>query len=645
MNKTTQFPIDKSHYDLLIIGPSISLCIIALLGAFQWVSKRKVETKFVQSRLHRLPCLFLVLNIIVASCLVVDCLTIAIRGVLDQFNIPLSFIYYCTTSLFAWCANLVLLLNNNTGRPKLSIIQCFFWVNTTCIDSVIEWLWIKDCLKHKQADAYGWAALGAITIRCITEFFIVWLLCFNLLCVPATSVVDFEAMPLLKPSSTTVTTIEIMVDGTKIIRTKTVKRLKKKGVILETFGLTLHIWPYHSLKLQLFAALSVLLMLANLAVNIWLPYKIGLITDGDMKEGQFAWLSIVVYVGLIYLQGHLGILQSLQNAFWAPVNSYMNEKARLFISNSPKNISNQLSTMSSDNVVHRIDLFNKLIFRAFPMLMDIILVSLFCVFVFAPIFGILLFVTVAIYMAATLLLMEQQGDVDAYDHSEQERENAPTSVKLRITQTAILTVGSLAGSLLFAYKVSLGEFSSGMFVTYSAFLVQLCQPLYHFGGLYKVIHRLVTQVNQTIEPSEVIKETVKYIKPDSFNRENKQVLQDNVGQMVSTKEDYGSIVACSSASTDSSSSDTIPDAATRKCKENRESCLGNATLETYKNSFKTNFKFGQREKRTQYTVDTIEVDNEEQKELKKGIEAILIEEEIHVRPMMLETVEIEETSN
>lgn len=150
MNKSTQFPIDESHYDLLIIGPFISLCIIASLGAFQWLSKHKVEAKFVQSRLHRLPCLFLVLNVIVASCLVVDCLIIAIKGVLDQFNIPLSFIYYCTTSLFAWCANLVLLLNNNTGCPKISIIQCFFWVNTTCIDSIIEWLWIKDCLKHKQ---------------------------------------------------------------------------------------------------------------------------------------------------------------------------------------------------------------------------------------------------------------------------------------------------------------------------------------------------------------------------------------------------------------------------------------------------------------------------------------------------------------
>ncbi|RCH88035.1 hypothetical protein CU097_005368 [Rhizopus azygosporus] len=386
-------------------------------------------------------------------------------------------------------------------------------------------------------------------------------------------------------------------------------------------------------------------MLASLAVNIWLPYKIGLITDGDMKEGQFAWLSIVVYVGLIYLQGHFGILQFLQNLFWAPVNSYMNEKARSFINNSLNNSSNQLSIVSSDNVMHRIDLFNKLIFRAFPMLMDIILVSLFCIFVFAPIFGILLFVTVAIYMAATLLLTEQQCDVDAHDHSEQERENAPTSIKLRIAQTAILTVGSLVGSLLFAYKVSLGEFSSGMFVTYSAFLVQLCQPLYHFGGLYKVVHRLVTQVNQTIEPSEVIKETVKYIKADSFNRENEQVLEGNVGQMTSTKEDYGSIVASSSASTDTSNSDTIPDAATRKRKENKEKCLDNVTLETYKNSFKTNLKFSQREKRTQYTVDTIEVDNEEQKELKKGMEAILIEEEIHVRPMMLETVEIEETSN
>lgn len=156
-----------------------------------------------------------------------------------------------------------------------------------CESSVICLLIFCLCLfKDVIPDVYGWTALGAFTIRCITEFFIVWLLCFNLLCSPATSVADSEATPLLKPSSTTLTTTEIMADGTKIIRTKTVKRLKKKGAILVTFGLTLHIWPYHSLKLQLFAALSVLLMLTSLAINIWLPYKIGLITDGDMKEGN-----------------------------------------------------------------------------------------------------------------------------------------------------------------------------------------------------------------------------------------------------------------------------------------------------------------------------------------------------------------------
>lgn len=170
-----------------------------------------------------------------------------------------------------------------------------------CESSVVYLLTFCLCLfKDVIPDAYGWTALGAFTIRCIAEFFIVWLLCFNLLCVPATSVVDSEATPLLKPSSTTVTTIEIMADGTKIIRTKTVKRLKKKGVILETFGLTLHIWPYHSLKLQLFAALSVLLMLASLAVNIWLPYKIGLITDGDMKEGN-RWSSLYDIKANLYI--------------------------------------------------------------------------------------------------------------------------------------------------------------------------------------------------------------------------------------------------------------------------------------------------------------------------------------------------------
>lgn len=154
--------------------------------------------------------------------------------------------------------------------------------------------------KDVISNAYGWTALGAFTIRCITEFFIVWLLCFNLLCAPATLVADSEATPLLKPSPTTVTTIEIMADGTKIIRTKTIKRLKKKGAIIETFGFTLHIWPYHSLKLQLFAALSVLLMVASLAVNIWLPYKIGLITDGDMREGN-CWSTLYDIKANLYI--------------------------------------------------------------------------------------------------------------------------------------------------------------------------------------------------------------------------------------------------------------------------------------------------------------------------------------------------------
>jgi len=78
------------------------------------------------------------------------------------------------------------------------------------------------------------------------------------------------------------------------------------------------LWPSHDMKLQIFILICILLLVAGRIVNVLLPYQNKVLVEG-LKRGEFVWKEILVFVGLRFLQGNVGLISTLQNLLWIPV--------------------------------------------------------------------------------------------------------------------------------------------------------------------------------------------------------------------------------------------------------------------------------------------------------------------------------------
>ncbi|KAG0745867.1 hypothetical protein G6F16_006541 [Rhizopus arrhizus] len=403
-----------------------------------------------------------------------------------------------------------------------------FWFIALVIDTVVGWSLVIEFFKYDLGIMLNFcecAKFSIFFIRYISELIIILIALARLFTGTVVHAEDSETSSLLDSlSTTTTTTVQYAKDGTKITAIKTiqVKKTKNQASALVLTKFTLTLWPHDDLKLQVYACFSLLLMTAGIAVNIWLPYKIGELVDGDMKEGKFAWVSVVVYTGLCYLQGELGLLQSLQKLSWAPVDSHIRHQASDYVCKLSKHGIHQGLSKSVESAKAAVDFLNQIIFQLFPLVVNVILVSIFCAYVFAPIFAVILLITVTSYMLVTVILMKKYRDSEDLECNKADDEHPVTS-KIRIVQNSILTIGSLAGSLLFAYKVSLGELSSGGYITFNMFLMELCIPLHLFRKSYETAQSCLSKIDLSIESSEVI-ETIKYIRHDKEPKIKEQVI-------------------------------------------------------------------------------------------------------------------------
>ncbi|RCI04643.1 hypothetical protein CU098_010926 [Rhizopus stolonifer] len=448
------------------------------------------------------------LHFIISTSFVVDCLMVSIGAVANQTEFSLSLICYNGLSYLAWSVHLTLLVRD---MSNMHWIQYVFWTTSVLVETFVGVSWIINFLKYEPdmtLDFYGYAQCILFSIRYLSELALFFLSFVRF--VNPGPVEDSETTSLLSTSQSVYTE-----NGRTAIKTVHVKKTRKRTGISAVTRFSLVLWPHDDLKLQFFAFLSILLMISGLAVNIWLPYKIGQLADDDMKEDQFAWISITIYVGLCYLQGEIGLFHCLQRLFWAPVDAYARRQASEYI-----------HTLSRHDVQGSakaaVDMLNQIIFQIIPLIANVILASVFSALVFSPIFGAILLLTVIPYMFATALLTQR------YD-----RTTLESLVKIRIAQNTILTTGSLVGSLLFAYKVSLGELTSGGYVTYNMLLMQLCIPLHRFGKSYDTVHHCLSRlirITESLETSEFIQyidhESIVFDHVSYVNDAHEVILQD-----------------------------------------------------------------------------------------------------------------------
>ena len=84
-----------------------------------------------------------------------------------------------------------------------------------------------------------------------------------------------------------------------------------------------YIWPSKSRRLQIVAIVCFVLLILQRAVNVLVPYQVGIITNAmSVHEGQIQvpWFEICMYIIYRWLQGNQGLVETVRAKLWIPIS-------------------------------------------------------------------------------------------------------------------------------------------------------------------------------------------------------------------------------------------------------------------------------------------------------------------------------------
>lgn len=319
-----------------------------------------------------------------------------------------------------------------------------------------------------------------------------------------------------------------------------------------------YIWPHHNHYLQSLVLACFLLMCLGLTINVFTPLQIGRVVDKFNQEPEtFAWAAVLAYVGFKFLQGGSGLIQAVQNWLWIPIGQFTTREVsvKLFAHLHSLSLHYHINRKTGE-VLRTVDrgtnsivqLLSQIVFQIFPALANILIAVVVFAIRFSLPFGLIVFVTMSLYLYTTVTLTEWRNsfrrkmneldnfartkavdsllnfetvkyynaegfEVDRYDKAivEYQKADYVNSVSLNVlnlAQNAVITGGLLAGSLLFAYEVSKGNLTPGDFVTFNVYMMQLYTPLHFFGTYYRMIQQNFIDMEKMFDLFEV-EESVK----------------------------------------------------------------------------------------------------------------------------------------
>ncbi|KAG2199718.1 hypothetical protein INT47_012854 [Mucor saturninus] len=541
MNKADVFPPYYSSDEFVwttpfVIGPSILLGTLALVGLPRYLHNRFHQTSATTTRpLSTFSKFIVLLAVIITSSFLVDALVIVARVIVDDHWTSSVLAYYIIVSWLAWTLSLAALADETQKFSQWFWVQYLFWIIAVLNDTFVGWLWMMGVLKPVPGtifSAWDHVLLGIFITRYIVEVLVLMLSIGHLFNNPP-SANDGERSALLSSTAQQYGTRETQ--PTTSTKTPTSEPSPFEGFFYKMKKLLPFIWPHHDYKLQLYVVLCFVLMSLGFAVNLLAPQQIGYIVD-NLKAGEFAWMPIMIYVGLKFLQGGSGLLQSLQNWLWIPIGQYTTREISLKTFSHLHSLSLGFHINRKTGEVLRImdrgtssvvNLLNQILFQIFPVWVNIALISVYATYIYAPSFGLIVFMTMVMYMYVTIAVTEwrtkyrrrmieldnyartkavdsllnfetvkyynaENFEINRYkdailDYQEADWKSSVSLNILNLAQNAIITGGLLSGCLLFAYEVSKGELTAGNFVAFNMYMMQLYTPLHWFGTYYRMI--------------------------------------------------------------------------------------------------------------------------------------------------------------
>lgn len=267
------------------------------------------------------------------------------------------------------------------------------------------------------------------------------------------------------------------------------------------------------------------------------------VTVDSLTTDTFRWDWILTYVGLKFLQGggvgSMGFLNNARSFLWIPVQQFTTREIQIELFRHLHNLSLRWHLSRKTGEVLRVmdrgtdsinNLLNYILFSITPTIVDILVACVFFVGAFNWWFGLVVFVTMAAYIACTILVTEwrtkfqrrmnladnaqkarsvdsllnfetvkyygaEKYEVDAYREvivkfQQAEFQSMLTLNMLNSAQNLIISGGLLAGSLMCAYLVvSERTLTVGDYVLFASYIIQLYAPLNWFGTYYRAIQK------------------------------------------------------------------------------------------------------------------------------------------------------------
>ncbi|XP_058060674.1 ATP-binding cassette sub-family B member 6 [Anopheles bellator] len=304
------------------------------------------------------------------------------------------------------------------------------------------------------------------------------------------------------------------------------------------------LWPKKDSFLQIRVIFCFLLLISGRVINLYVPiYNKKIVDSLSVQPVLFRWDWILVYVGFKFLQGggtgSMGLLNNLRSFLWIRIQQYTTREIELELFRHLHSLSLRWHLNRKTGEVLRVmdrgtdsinNLLNYILFSIAPTIVDILIAVVFFITVFNWWFGFIVFLTMTLYIVATIMVTEwrtkfqrrmnladnqqkarsvdsllnfetvkyygaEQYEVDCYREAilkfqDEEWRSIITLNILNTMQNIIVCGGLLAGSLLCAYLVVYQDgLTVGDYVLFASYIIQLYVPLNWFGTFYRAIQK------------------------------------------------------------------------------------------------------------------------------------------------------------
>ncbi|KAG9233515.1 hypothetical protein BJ875DRAFT_505324 [Amylocarpus encephaloides] len=312
-----------------------------------------------------------------------------------------------------------------------------------------------------------------------------------------------------------------------------------------------YVWPTHNKALQFRTVLVGFCLLSTNALNVLVPYQMGVMIDSLTKytggnHNINVWLSVAVYIGFRFASSSacIGLLQAW---LWMPVEQYSYEALStaahahiLTLSSNfhdSKNSSDLVQAVQGGRSVS--DLLETVCFKLVPMFIDLAVAFVYLWTIFGPYMGLLMAATASAYLYITTKLINARAQkrrnyiaqmrkewtvgyasLDGWitasmfnmisheqnRYSSAVREHLSTRFRFQMAsqsataaQGIVMTVGLLGALWLGTYQVAYGDMSVGKFATLLVYWAQLSGPLTFFSTMFKTISYSLMDAERLLE--------------------------------------------------------------------------------------------------------------------------------------------------